>query len=100
LGSLLPAQDKACIACQKKKIKVTPSSSRVMLIVSWDYEDILLTAFQPQGQTVNADFYCNILTKLRKIIQWKRRGLTGPGKSPPGSDISPKNFMLLVFRGL
>jgi hypothetical protein len=60
-----------------------------------DHEGILLTAFQPQGQTVNADSYYNILRKLRKAIQRKR-----PGKSPPGSDSSPKNFMLPVFRGL
>jgi hypothetical protein len=63
------------------------------LTVFWDHEGILLTAFQPQGQTVNADSYCNILRILRKAIQRKR-----PGKSSPGSDSSPKNFMLLVFR--
>jgi hypothetical protein len=38
--------------------------------------------------------YCNILRKLHKTIQRKR-----PGKSPPASDSSSKNFMLLVFRG-
>jgi hypothetical protein len=91
LGSPLTSRDKAC----QEKFKVTPSST-----VFWDHEGILLTAFQPQGQTVNADSYCNILRKLRKAIQRKRPGLTGPGKSSPDSDSSPKNFMLLVFRGL
>jgi hypothetical protein len=71
-----------------------------MLTVFWDHESLLFTAFQPQGQTVNADSYCNILRKLRKAIQWKRPGLTGPGKSPRGSDSSPKKCMLLVFRDL
>jgi hypothetical protein len=85
---------------KKKKFKVTPSSRRVILRVFWDHEGILLTAFQPQGQTVNAYSYCNIHRKLRKAIQRKRPGLTGPGKSPPGSDSSPTNSMLLVFRGL
>jgi hypothetical protein len=51
--------------------KVTPSSRKVMFTVFWDHEGILLTAFQPQGQTVNADSYCNILRKLRKAIQQK-----------------------------
>jgi hypothetical protein len=60
----------------------------------------LLTAYQPQGQPVNADSYWNVLRKLRKAIQRKRPGLSGPGKSPPGSDSRPKNFMLLVFRGV
>jgi hypothetical protein len=50
--------------------------------------------------TVIADSYCSILRKRRKAIQRKRPGLTGPGKSLPGSDSSPKNFMLLVFGGL
>jgi hypothetical protein len=85
---------------RRKKIKVTPSSRKVMLTVFWDHEGILLAAFQPQGQTVNTDSYSNIPRKLRKAIQRKRPRLTGPGKSPPGSDSGPKNFMLLVFRGL
>jgi hypothetical protein len=41
----------------QKKIKVTPSSRKVVLTVFWDHEGMLLTAFQPQGQTVNADSY-------------------------------------------
>jgi hypothetical protein len=84
----------------KKKFKVTLSSRKVMLTDFWDHEGILLTTFQRQGQTVNADSYCNILRKLRKAIQRKQPGLTGPGKSPPGSNSSPKNSMLLVFMGL
>jgi hypothetical protein len=71
------------------------ASRKVMLTVFWDHEGILLTAFQPQRQT-----YCNILRKLHKAIQQKQPGLARPGKSPPGSDSCPKNFMLLVFRGL
>jgi hypothetical protein len=71
-----------------------------MLTVFWDHEGMLITTFQPQGQTVNADSYCNILRKLHKAIQQKRPGLTGPAKSLPGSDSGPKNFMLLDFRGL
>jgi hypothetical protein len=107
LGSPLPARDKACVnavetfcvACQKK-FKVTPSSRKVILTVFWDHKGIPLTAFQPQGRTINADSYCNILRKLREAIQRKPPGLTRPGKSPPGSDSCPKTFMLLVFRGL
>jgi hypothetical protein len=62
--------------------KVIPSSRKVMLTVFWDHEGILLTAFQPQGQTVNADFYCNILRKLRKAIQRKRPQLLTKGVLP------------------
>jgi hypothetical protein len=69
-----------------------------ILAHKWKYTPAY--TFQPQGQTVKADSYCNILRKLRKAIQRKRPGLTEPGKSPSGSDSCPKNFALLVFRGL
>jgi hypothetical protein len=52
------AVETSCVACQK--FKVTPSSRKVMLTVFWNHEGILLTASQPQGQTLNADSYCNI----------------------------------------
>jgi hypothetical protein len=63
----------------KKMFKATSSSRKVMLTVFWDHEGILLTAFQPQGQTVNADSYCKILRKLCKTIQRKRPGLLTQG---------------------
>jgi hypothetical protein len=62
-------ETKCTSPAKKKKFKVTPSSRKVMLTVFWNHEGILLTAFQPQGQTVNADSYCNILRRLRKAIQ-------------------------------
>jgi hypothetical protein len=55
----------------RKKFKVTPSSRKVISTVFWDHEGILLTTFQTQGKTVNADSYCNILRKLRNAIQRK-----------------------------
>jgi hypothetical protein len=61
---------------------VEASSRKVMLTVFWDHEGILLTAFQPQGQTVNANSYCNILRKLRNAIQRKRPGLLTKGVLP------------------
>jgi hypothetical protein len=62
---------------------VTPSSRKELSTVFCNHEGILLTAFQPQRYTVNADSYCKILRKLRKVIQRKRLELAGPGKSPP-----------------
>jgi hypothetical protein len=77
----------------KKEFKATPSSRKLMLTVFWNHKVILLTTFQPQGQTVNADSYCNILRKLLKAVQRKRPGLNGPGKSP-------KEFYAACFQGL
>jgi hypothetical protein len=50
------------------KKRLTSSSTKVMITVFWYHEGILLTAFQPRGQTVNADSYCKILRKFRKAI--------------------------------
>jgi hypothetical protein len=76
------AVETSCVVCQKKKFKVTPSSRKVMLTVFWDHEGILPTTFRPQGQTINADSYCDILRKLHKAIQWKRPGLLSKGVLP------------------
>jgi hypothetical protein len=81
----------SCVACQKSLRWHHPPGK-------WCSQSSGIT--KPQGHIVNAYSYCNILRKLRKAIQRKRPGLTGSGKSLPGSDRSPKNFMLLVFRGL
>jgi hypothetical protein len=63
---------------KKKKFKVTPSSRKVMLAVFWDHEGLLLTAFQHQGRTLNANPYCNI-RKFPNAIQRKRPDLLTKG---------------------
>ncbi|GFW27521.1 mariner Mos1 transposase [Trichonephila clavipes] len=45
-----------------------------MCTVFWDSKGILLIDFLPRGQTINGAVYCEILRKLRRAIQNKRRG--------------------------
>jgi histone-lysine N-methyltransferase SETMAR len=47
--------------------------------VFWDRKRILLVEFLPQGSTVNAGVYCNILKKWHCEIQNKRRGMLSQG---------------------
>ncbi|KFM58918.1 Histone-lysine N-methyltransferase SETMAR, partial [Stegodyphus mimosarum] len=64
---------------KKQKFKVTMSSQKIMCTVFWDRKGVLLTEFLPRGETINAARYCETLTKLRRAIQNKRRGMLSKG---------------------
>src|SRR5258705_4248364 len=56
-----------------QKVRQEPSRVKVMLIVAYDYEGVILTHDVPQGQTVNADYYCRFLQHhLRPAVRRKR----------------------------
>ncbi|GFU24275.1 mariner Mos1 transposase [Trichonephila clavipes] len=61
------------------KAKRTISTRKVMATVFWDRHGVLLVEFMQQGTTINAAAYCATLTKLRRAIQNKRRGLLTSG---------------------
>lgn len=56
------------------KFKTHNSAGKVMLTVFWDSEGVLLEDYLEKGRTINAQYYCEILEKLRRAIQNKRRG--------------------------
>jgi len=58
-----PRPKKACI--QKSKLKT-------ILICFFDQEGIVQREFVPPGMTVNADFYCAVLRRLRENVRRKR----------------------------
>lgn len=62
-----------------KKFKVVKSTRKIMAFVFWDQKGILLIDFLPQGETINANRYCETLKKLRRAIQNKRRGMLTSG---------------------
>ncbi|GFW83103.1 histone-lysine N-methyltransferase SETMAR [Trichonephila clavipes] len=57
------------------KAKRTISTRKVMATVFWVRHGVLLVEFMQQGTTINAAAYFATLTKLRRAIQNKRRGL-------------------------
>ncbi|GFX99361.1 mariner Mos1 transposase [Trichonephila clavipes] len=57
------------------KAKWTISTRKVKATVFWDRHGVLLVEFMQQGTTINEATYCATLTKLRRAIQNKRRGL-------------------------
>jgi len=54
-----------------KKTRQSRSMTKSMLIVFFDIQGIVHHEFAPQGQTVNARFYCSVLRCLREDIQRK-----------------------------
>lgn len=62
----------------RKKFKTTPSAGKVLLTVFWDAQGVLLLDFLEDG-TINANRYCDTLSKLKKAIRKKRPGLLTSG---------------------
>ena len=58
---------------KRKKFKQTFSTRKIMCTVFWDRQGVLLVEFLPQGTTINCAVYCEMLEKLRRAIQNKRR---------------------------
>ena len=63
----------------RKKFKVTPSAGKVMLMVFWDCQRVLLTEFQQREHTIMSASHYTILTKLRAAIRRKRPDLLTKG---------------------
>jgi len=55
-----------------KKARMQKSKLKTMLIFFFDQEGIVHQEFVPPGMTVNADFYCDVLRRLRENVQRKR----------------------------
>ncbi|GFY03724.1 mariner Mos1 transposase [Trichonephila clavipes] len=79
--------------------KRTISTRKVMATVFWDRHGVLLVEFMQQGTTMNAAAYCTTLTKFRRAIQNKRRGLLTSGvlllhdNARPHSAINTQNLI-------
>ena len=50
-----------------------------MATVFWDMKGILLIDWLPEGSTVNAQYYCGVLERLREKIKSERRGMINRG---------------------
>lgn len=58
-----------------KKARQSKSGLKSMLIVFFDIYGIVHREFVPQGQNINAEFYCEVLKRLREDIRRKRPSL-------------------------
>ncbi|GBN13854.1 Y+L amino acid transporter 2 [Araneus ventricosus] len=56
-----------------------PGSSLLMAIIFWDRKGVLSADFMPKVNTMNANRYCETLSKLRRAIRNRRRGMLSGG---------------------
>ena len=59
-------------ASKTQKARMQKSKLKTMLICFFDQEGIVHREFVPPGITVNADFYCDVLRRLRENVRCKR----------------------------
>ncbi|UYV62485.1 hypothetical protein LAZ67_2000755 [Cordylochernes scorpioides] len=58
-----------------KKARMLKSRVKTMLIVVFDKRGLIHKEFVPQGKTVNAEFYKEVLRRLHKAVKRKRQDL-------------------------
>ncbi|KAJ7315848.1 hypothetical protein JRQ81_002010 [Phrynocephalus forsythii] len=61
------------------KAKVQKSARKVMLSIFWDNCGVILTNYLPKGETLNSDYYCNLLQKLHDALKQKHCGMISKG---------------------
>ena len=52
-----------------KKFQVQKSSGKVLALIFWDQDGILLIDYLPKGQTINAEYYSSLLVQLKDILK-------------------------------
>ena len=61
------------------KFRVQKSAGKVLALIFWDLDGILLIDYLPKGQTINAVYYSSLLEQLKDILKEKRRGKVTKG---------------------
>jgi len=77
-----------------KKARQSRSAIKSILIVFFEIRGIVHNEFVPEGQTVNAQFYCSVLRRLRNDIRRKRPELWRAGKWLLHDDNAPSHRAL------
>jgi histone-lysine N-methyltransferase SETMAR len=54
--------------------KVERSAGKLLMTVFWDAQGILMVDYLPRNETINADYYSNLMSQLRREVKEKRRG--------------------------
>jgi len=53
---------------------VQKSAGKVVALIFWDQDGILLIDYLPKGQTVDAEYYSSLLVQLKDILKEKCPG--------------------------
>jgi len=56
------------------KFRVQKSAGKILALILWDQNSLLLIDYLPKGQTINAEYYSSLLVQLKNILKEKRGG--------------------------
>ena len=79
-----------------KKFQVQKSAGKVLALISWDQDGILLIDYLPKGQTINVEYDPSLLVQLKDILKEKRHGKVTKGvlfmqdKAPAHGHLQPR----------
>lgn len=82
------------------KIRATKSKVKMMLVAFFDSRGLIHQEFVPQGKTVTAAFYCEVMDRLLKRICRDRPELYQSGECFLLHDNAPAHSSLIVTRFL
>jgi len=51
---------------------VQKMAGKVLTLIFWDQDSILLTHYLTKGQTINAEYYLSLLVQMKDILKEKR----------------------------
>ena len=54
-----------------KKFRVQKSAGKVLALIVWHQDGILLTDYLPKGQTINTEYYSSLLVQLKDTLKEK-----------------------------
>ena len=80
-----------------KKAHQSRSGLKSMLIVFFDCEGVVHHEYAPTGQTINKEYYVQILKRLREAVSRKRRHFGSSGEWHLHHDNAPAQSCAAVF---
>jgi len=51
---------------------VQKSTGKVLALIFWDQDSILLTDYRPKGRPINVEYYSSLLVQFKDILKEKR----------------------------
>ena len=61
------------------RLRQERSAGKIMMIIFWDKDGVLLTEYLLRGTTINGQCYASIIERLRSVIVEKERGKVSRG---------------------
>lgn len=90
------SQWKTANSPRPKKARMSRSNVKTLLIVFFDYKGIVHHEYAPSGQTVNKEYYIEVLRRLRDAIRRRRPDLHASGQWQLHHDNAPAHSAQLV----